>query len=95
MSASIVISFIPVIGVPVVLATPNGWSSGKSVVLSGATPWIGLVLLVGILNSFVSRTLRMPILYPNAAPPKGAKRSPAREGGGYVSTETPASLHVA
>nr|YP_009561334.1 photosystem II protein Z [Selaginella vardei]QAR48754.1 photosystem II protein Z [Selaginella vardei] len=54
-SASIVISFIPVIGVPAVLATPNGWSSGKSAVLSGASPWIGLVLLVGIPNSFVSR----------------------------------------
>nr|YP_009555785.1 photosystem II subunit Z [Selaginella lepidophylla]AZU95902.1 photosystem II subunit Z [Selaginella lepidophylla] len=53
-SASIAIPFILVIGVPVVLATPNGWSSGKSAVLSGASLWIGLVFLVGILNSFVS-----------------------------------------
>nr|QQP00282.1 photosystem II protein Z [Selaginella nipponica] len=52
--ALIAISFILVIGVPVVLASPDGWSSGKNVVFSGATLWIGLVFLVGILNSFVS-----------------------------------------
>nr|AKI29344.1 photosystem II protein Z [Selaginella uncinata] len=52
--ALIAISFILVIGVPVVFASPDGWSSGKNVVFSGATLWIGLVFLVGILNSFVS-----------------------------------------
>nr|YP_009589598.1 photosystem II protein Z [Selaginella pennata]QBL76181.1 photosystem II protein Z [Selaginella pennata] len=53
--ASIAIPFIPVIGVPAVFASPDGWSSGsKNVVLSGATPRIGPVLLVGILNSSVS-----------------------------------------
>nr|QBL07955.1 photosystem II protein Z [Selaginella moellendorffii] len=53
--ASIAIPFIPVIGVPVVLASPDGWSSGKNVVFSGAPLRIGSVLCVGILNSFVSR----------------------------------------
>nr|YP_009582617.1 photosystem II protein Z [Selaginella lyallii]QBL02106.1 photosystem II protein Z [Selaginella lyallii] len=52
--ALIAISFALVIGVPVTLASPDGWSSGKSVVLSAASLWIGLVLLVGTLNSFVS-----------------------------------------
>lgn len=51
--ALIAISFLLVIGVPVVLASPEGWSSNKNVVFSGASLWIGLVFLVGILNSFI------------------------------------------
>uniref|UniRef100_A0AAT9UUT1 Photosystem II reaction center protein Z n=1 Tax=Pallavicinia longispina TaxID=280536 RepID=A0AAT9UUT1_9MARC len=54
MFALIVISFLLVIGVPVVLASPAGWSSNKNVVFSGTSLWIGLVFLVGILNSFIS-----------------------------------------
>lgn len=52
--ALIITSFLLVIGVPVVLASPDGWSSNKNTVFSGASLWIGLVFLVGILNSFVS-----------------------------------------
>jgi photosystem II PsbZ protein len=52
--ALIAISFLLVIGVPVVLASPDGWSSSKNVVFSGASLWIGSVLLVGILNSLIS-----------------------------------------
>nr|YP_009346613.1 PsbZ [Huperzia serrata]YP_010719116.1 photosystem II protein Z [Huperzia arctica]YP_209532.1 photosystem II protein Z [Huperzia lucidula]Q5SD09.1 RecName: Full=Photosystem II reaction center protein Z; Short=PSII-Z [Huperzia lucidula]AAT80728.1 photosystem II protein Z [Huperzia lucidula]APF31881.1 PsbZ [Huperzia serrata]AZU95473.1 photosystem II subunit Z [Huperzia lucidula]WDR47079.1 photosystem II protein Z [Huperzia arctica] len=52
--ASIAIPFILVIGVPVVLASPDGWSSSRNVVFSGASSWIGLVFLVGILNSLIS-----------------------------------------
>nr|YP_009642797.1 photosystem II protein Z [Reboulia hemisphaerica]QCP68481.1 photosystem II protein Z [Reboulia hemisphaerica]QWW93104.1 photosystem II protein Z [Fossombronia mylioides] len=52
--ALIAISFLLVIGVPVVLASPEGWSSNKNVVFSGASLWIALVFLVGILNSFIS-----------------------------------------
>uniref|UniRef100_A0AB39U2Q0 Photosystem II reaction center protein Z n=1 Tax=Ophioglossum hongii TaxID=3238578 RepID=A0AB39U2Q0_9MONI len=52
--ASIATSFLLVIGVPVVLASPDGWSSNKNIVFSGASLWIVLVLLVGILNSFIS-----------------------------------------
>jgi photosystem II PsbZ protein len=52
--ALIVISFLLVIGVPVVLASPNGWSNSKNTVFSGASLWIGLVFLVGILNSLIS-----------------------------------------
>nr|DAD28091.1 TPA_asm: hypothetical protein HUJ06_029559 [Nelumbo nucifera] len=42
------------ISVPVVFASPEGWSSNKNVVFSGTTLWIGLVFLVGILNSLIS-----------------------------------------
>lgn len=52
--ALIVISLLLVIGVPVVFASPNGWSSSKNTIFSGASLWIGLVFLVGILNSFLS-----------------------------------------
>uniref|UniRef100_UPI0030FEDF92 PsbZ n=1 Tax=Cyathodium cavernarum TaxID=351593 RepID=UPI0030FEDF92 len=52
--ALIAISFLLVIGVPVVLASPEGWSTNKNVIFSGASLWISLVFLVGILNSFIS-----------------------------------------
>nr|YP_009925606.1 photosystem II protein Z [Phlegmariurus carinatus]QNH82423.1 photosystem II protein Z [Phlegmariurus carinatus]WBV80295.1 photosystem II subunit Z [Phlegmariurus squarrosus] len=52
--ASIAIPFLLVIGVPVVLASPDGWSSSRNFVFSGASLWIGLVFLVGILNSLIS-----------------------------------------
>ncbi len=52
--ALIALSFVLVIGVPVVLASPDGWPTSKNVVFSGASLWIGLVFLVGILNSFLS-----------------------------------------
>nr|WRK68017.1 PsbZ [Phylloglossum drummondii] len=52
--ASIATPFLLVIGVPVVLASPDGWSSSRNVVFSGASLWIGLVLPVGILNSLIS-----------------------------------------
>nr|YP_009629076.1 photosystem II reaction center Z protein [Thuja plicata]YP_009629154.1 photosystem II reaction center Z protein [Thuja sutchuenensis]YP_009629237.1 photosystem II reaction center Z protein [Thuja occidentalis]YP_010980829.1 photosystem II reaction center Z protein [Thuja standishii]AQM39380.1 photosystem II protein Z [Thuja standishii]ASN65427.1 photosystem II reaction center Z protein [Thuja sutchuenensis]ASO66684.1 photosystem II reaction center Z protein [Thuja plicata]ATL15364.1 photo len=52
--ALISISILLVIGVPVTLASPNGWSSKKNVLFSGVSLWIGSVFLVGILNSFIS-----------------------------------------
>ena len=51
--AFIVVSFLLVIGVPVVLATPEGWTENKGTVFSGIGLWFFLVLAVGILNSFV------------------------------------------
>jgi len=52
--ALVLLSFVLVVGVPVVLASPDGWSVGKNTVFSGVSLWIGLVFLVGILNSFIS-----------------------------------------
>nr|YP_009105297.1 Z protein of photosystem II [Pedinomonas tuberculata]AIT93916.1 Z protein of photosystem II [Pedinomonas tuberculata] len=51
--AFIVLSFLLVVGVPVVFASPNGWSENKSTVFSGVGLWFLLVFAVGILNSFV------------------------------------------
>ena len=51
--ALIALSLALVVGVPVVLASPDGWAGSKQLVFSGATLWIFLVFLVCILNSFV------------------------------------------
>jgi photosystem II PsbZ protein len=51
--ALIGLSFLLVIGVPVVFASPNGWTENKGTVFSGLGLWILLVFAVGILNSFV------------------------------------------
>nr|YP_002519731.1 photosystem II protein Z [Gnetum parvifolium]YP_008082182.1 Ycf9 protein [Gnetum montanum]YP_009193231.1 photosystem II protein Z [Gnetum ula]YP_009917976.1 photosystem II protein Z [Gnetum luofuense]ACZ92203.1 PsbZ [Gnetum indicum]ANZ53851.1 photosystem II protein Z [Gnetum hainanense]ANZ54115.1 photosystem II protein Z [Gnetum pendulum]ACZ92197.1 PsbZ [Gnetum parvifolium]ACZ92204.1 PsbZ [Gnetum montanum] len=53
MFALIAISFLLIIGVPVAFASPEGWSSNKNIIFSGVSLWIALVLLVGILNSFI------------------------------------------
>jgi len=52
--ALIATSSILLISVPVVFASPDGWSSNKNVIFSGTSLWIGLVFLVGILNSLIS-----------------------------------------
>jgi photosystem II PsbZ protein len=51
--AFIAMSFLLVIAVPVIFASPNGWTENKRVVFSGLGVWILLVFAVGILNSFV------------------------------------------
>nr|WCF05455.1 photosystem II subunit Z [Cuscuta chinensis] len=50
----IVTSFILLISVPVVFASPEGWSSKKNVVFSGVALWVGLLFLVAVLNSLIS-----------------------------------------
>jgi len=51
--ALIVISFLLLISVPVLFASPEGWSNNKNVLFSGTSLWIGLVFLVCILNSLI------------------------------------------
>jgi photosystem II PsbZ protein len=51
--ALILLSFALIIGVPVVFATPNGWSENKRIVFSGVSVWLLLVFAIGIFNSFV------------------------------------------
>ena len=51
--ALIAVSFLLLIGVPVVFASPNGWTENKGVVFSGVGAWFLLVFAVGVLNSFV------------------------------------------
>lgn len=52
--ALIATSSILLISVLVVFASPDGWSSNKNVVFFSTSLWIGLVFLVGILNSLIS-----------------------------------------
>nr|YP_009139347.1 Z protein of photosystem II [Lepidodinium chlorophorum]BAR72321.1 Z protein of photosystem II [Lepidodinium chlorophorum] len=49
----IILSFLLVVGVPVVFAFSEEWSQNKKLVLSGTSIWFLLVLVIGILNSFV------------------------------------------
>ena len=51
--AFVALSFILVVGVPVVFASPNGWTENKQIVFSGVGAWVLLVFVLGILNSFV------------------------------------------
>ena len=51
--AFIALSFLLVVGVPVVFASPNGWTENKGTVFSGLGLWVLLVFVVGVLNSFV------------------------------------------
>jgi len=46
------VSFALVVGVPVVFASPNGWTENKGVVFSGLSVWFLLVFAVGVFNSF-------------------------------------------
>ncbi len=48
----ILVSFALVVGVPVVFASPNGWTENKGVVFSGLSLWFVLVFAVGVFNSF-------------------------------------------
>nr|YP_010420189.1 photosystem II protein Z [Nanocnide lobata]USG53657.1 photosystem II protein Z [Nanocnide lobata]USG53740.1 photosystem II protein Z [Nanocnide lobata] len=52
--ALIVTSSILLISVPLVFASPEGWLGTKNIVFSGTSLWIGLVFLIGILNSLIS-----------------------------------------
>ncbi len=51
--ALILVSFALVVGVPVVFASPNGWTENKGLVFSGLSIWLLLVFTVGVFNSFV------------------------------------------
>ena len=48
-------SFLLIIGVPVVFANGDslGWQDNKTTLFTGLGLWLFLVLIVGLLNSFV------------------------------------------
>lgn len=48
------LSFLLVVGVPVVFASPEGWTTNKRWVFRGTSAWAGLVFILGFLNSLVS-----------------------------------------
>lgn len=47
------LSFLLVVSIPVVFASPNGWNENRNYIVLGATTWTLLVFVVGILNYFV------------------------------------------
>ena len=49
----VLLSFLLVVSVPVVFASPEGWTEYKGTLFSGLGLWILLIFAVGILNSFV------------------------------------------
>ena len=51
--AFVALSFVLVVGVPVIFALPNGWTENKRIVFSGVGIWVLLVFALGVLNSFV------------------------------------------
>lgn len=50
----VVMSFAMVIGVPVAYASPRNWDQSKRLILLGSVVWVGLVLVVGVLNYLVA-----------------------------------------
>lgn len=53
LSALILLSFLMVILVPVVFASPDGLTNNKNSILLSVVLWSILVLVVGVLNFFV------------------------------------------
>ncbi|MEN9214150.1 MAG: photosystem II reaction center protein PsbZ [Gloeomargarita sp. DG02_4_bins_56] len=51
--ALVVLSFVMVVGVPVVLATPGEWQRYQRVIYLGAGVWTLLVILVGLMDVLV------------------------------------------
>ncbi len=49
----IAFSFLLLVAVPVVFASPNAWNDNKNTVLLASAIWALLVFTVGTLNSFV------------------------------------------
>lgn len=52
--AFVVLSTILVVGIPVTLASPGQWEKSKNLIYTSIGIWVGLVLVTGILNSFVA-----------------------------------------
>jgi len=50
-SVLILVSFVLVVGVPVVLATPGEWENSKGTVYQGTALWATLVIITSLLNS--------------------------------------------
>ena len=49
----VILSTLLVIGVPVTLASPGQWEQSKNLIYTGAGIWAGLVIITGVVNSFV------------------------------------------
>jgi photosystem II PsbZ protein len=47
----IIVSFVMVVAVPVILATPGEWEKSQSIVWSGSGLWSALVVLTGLFTA--------------------------------------------
>ena len=54
LAALVLFSFVMVIGVPVAYATPQIWDQSKPLLWIGSGIWAALVLIVAVLNFFVT-----------------------------------------
>jgi photosystem II PsbZ protein len=51
--ALVLLSFVLVVGVPVAYASGQNWDESKRLIWLGSGVWIGLVLIVAVLNFLV------------------------------------------
>lgn len=51
--ALVILSVLLVIGIPVTLASPGQWEKSKNLVYTSIGVWVGLVIITGVLNSFI------------------------------------------
>ncbi|MCM1982190.1 photosystem II reaction center protein PsbZ [Lyngbya confervoides] len=51
--ALVLLSFVMAVGVPVAYASGQDWDRSRQLIWVGSIAWIGLVLAVAFLNSFV------------------------------------------
>nr|QVY58253.1 photosystem II protein Z [Eucheuma denticulatum] len=49
----VILSTLLVIGIPVTLASPGQWEQSKNLIYTGAGIWASLVIITGIVNSFI------------------------------------------
>lgn len=49
----VILSTLLVIGIPVTLASPGQWEQSKNLIYTGAGIWAGLVIITGLVNSFI------------------------------------------
>jgi len=52
-SALILLSFILIIGVPVILVSPGEWERSKGLIYASCGLWFGLVVVTAAFNNFV------------------------------------------
>jgi photosystem II PsbZ protein len=52
-SALILLSFVLIIGVPVILVSPGEWEKSKNLVYASCGLWFGLVIVTAAFNNFV------------------------------------------
>lgn len=50
----VILSTLLVVSVPVTLASPGQWEQSKNLIYTGAGIWTGLVIITGLVNSFIA-----------------------------------------